>query len=127
MFYLSDCYSTVVSTCAGHIFGHRCPVGCTFPSSVPTCVFCDIQIYQAVKDVSASYDILVDLLESIERFLCRLDIYTKISPTVAMAEIIIKILVELLSTLALATKQIKQKRPSKSNLVDDPVNLNASQ
>jgi hypothetical protein len=67
------------------------------------------------------------LLESIERFLCRLDIYTKISPTVAMAEIIIKILVELLSTLALATKQIKQKRPSKSNLVDDPVNLNASQ
>jgi hypothetical protein len=47
-------------------------------------------MYQAVKDVGASYDALVDLLESIERFLCRLDIYTKISPTVAMAEIIVK-------------------------------------
>jgi hypothetical protein len=44
-------------------------------------------MYQAVKDVGASYDALVDLLESIERFLNRLDIYTKISPTAAMAEI----------------------------------------
>jgi hypothetical protein len=84
-------------------------------------------MYQAVKDVGASYDFLVDLLESIERFLCRLDIYTKISPTVAMAEIIVRILVELLSTLALATKQIKQKRPSKFNLVHKPVDLNAAQ
>jgi hypothetical protein len=88
--------------------------------------FCDIQIYQAVKDVSASYDALVDFLESIERFLCRLDIYTKIPPTVAMAEVIVKIMVEILSTLALVTKQVKQKRPSKSDLVDNPVDLNAA-
>jgi hypothetical protein len=31
-----------------------------------------------------------------------------------MAEIIVKILVEVLSTLALVTQQIKQKRPGKS-------------
>jgi hypothetical protein len=71
-------------------------------------------MYQAVKDVGASYDALVDLLESIEHFLSRLDIYTKISPTPAMAEMIVKIMVELLSTLALVTKQVKQKRPSES-------------
>jgi hypothetical protein len=88
---------------------------------------CDIQIYQAVKDVSASYDALVDLLESIEQFLCRLDIYTKISPTMAMAEMIVKIMVEILSTLALVTKQVRQKRPSESDLVDYPVDLNAAQ
>jgi hypothetical protein len=82
---------------------------------------------QAVKDVGASYDALVDLLESIEHFLSRLDIYTKISPTAAMAEIIVKIMVELLSTLALATKQVTQKRPSESDLVDNPVELNAAQ
>ena len=44
----------------------------------------------------------------------RLDIYTKFPPTArteAMREIIVKILVELLSTIALVTKQIKQKRP----------------
>jgi ABC-type siderophore export system fused ATPase/permease subunit len=88
---------------------------------------CDIQIYQAVKDVSASYDALVDLLESIEQFLCRLDIYTKISPTMAMAEMIVKIMVEILSTLALVTKQVRQKRPSESDLFEYPVDLNAAQ
>ena len=56
----------------------------------------------------------MDLLESIEHFLKRLDIYTKIPPTPAMTEIVIKIMVELFSTLALATKQIEQGRTSKS-------------
>lgn len=80
--------------------------------------FPDIQ-YQAVKEVNSSYDALVDLLESIEHFVNRLEIYTKISPTEAMVEIIVKILVELLSTLALVTKQIRQKRPSKSVILGD--------
>jgi hypothetical protein len=57
---------------------------------------------------------LVDLLELIEHFLNRLDIYTKIPPTVAMSEMVVKILVELLSALALVTKQIKQGKPSES-------------
>ena len=78
---------------------------------------CD-RAYQAVRDVDANYDALVDLLETIERFLNRLDIYTTIPPTAAMDEVIIKIMVELLSTLALVTKQIKQKRPSESILAD---------
>ena len=66
------------------------------------------------KGVTDSYDTLVDLLESIEHFLSRLDIYTKIPPTIAMTEIVIKILVELLSALALVTKQIKEGKASKS-------------
>jgi hypothetical protein len=56
----------------------------------------------------------VDVFESIDHFLNRLDIYTKIPPTVGMTGMIVKILVELLSTLALATKQIKEGKPSKS-------------
>ena len=51
----------------------------------------------------------------------RLDVCTRVSPTGAMAETIAKIMVELLSTLALATKQIKQKEPSKSVLSDSPL------
>jgi hypothetical protein len=61
-----------------------------------------------------SYDALVDLLESTEQFLNRLDIYTRISPTVAMTEMVVKILVELLSTFALVTKQIKKGNSSES-------------
>ena len=73
---------------------------------------CDIYVSQAFEGVSSDFDSLVDLLESIEHFLSRLDIYTKIPPTPAMTEIVVKIMVELLSTLALVTKQIKQGRSS---------------
>jgi hypothetical protein len=76
----------------------------------------DIQTYQAVKGVLDDYDTLADLLESVEHFLNRLDIYTKIPPTVGMTEMIIKILVELLSILALATKQVHQGKLSKCAL-----------
>jgi hypothetical protein len=69
-------------------------------------------MYQAAKGVDASYGALVDLLESIEHFLKRLSIYTNIPPTPAMDEIVVKIMVELLSTLALATKEVKQGRSS---------------
>jgi hypothetical protein len=46
-------------------------------------------------------------------FLKRLEIYTAIPPTPIMTDIIVKIMIELLSVLALATKQIKQGRFSK--------------
>ena len=73
---------------------------------------CDIQVSQAVKDVSVSYDALVDLFASFENFLGRLSIYTGIPPTPALTNILVKIIVELLSTLGLATKQVKQGRYS---------------
>jgi hypothetical protein len=84
--------------------------------SFPSAHLRDIQTYQAVKGVLDDYDTLADLLESVEHFLNRLDIYTKIPPTVSMTEIIIKILVELLSVLALATKQLQQGKLSESVL-----------
>ena len=58
----------------------------------------------------------MDLLESIEGFLSRLDVYTKCPLTTIMTEIILKIMVELLSTLTVVTKQIMQGRPSESIL-----------
>jgi hypothetical protein len=71
-------------------------------------------VSQNVKDVHKSYDALLQLFESIGNFVQRLDIYTKISPTSVMTKILVKIVVELLSTLALATKQIKQSPLSES-------------
>ena len=70
------------------------------------------------KDVVATYDALADLLESIELFFSRLDIYTRIPPTPVMDDMVVKIIVELLSTLALATKNLKQGRASESVLTD---------
>jgi hypothetical protein len=68
---------------------------------------------QAADGVSSSYDALLDLFECLGSFLKRLDVYINIPPTPIMTDIIIKIMLELLSVLALATKQIKQGRFSK--------------
>jgi hypothetical protein len=75
---------------------------------------CDIQAYQSTKDDNSSYNALVDILESIDNFLDRLDVYTRIPFTAAMIKTALKILVELLPILALATKQSKQGRFSES-------------
>jgi hypothetical protein len=58
------------------------------------------------------------LLDSIEHFLNRLDIYTQLPSTAAMDEIVVSIMAELLSTLALATKDLSQGRSSKFSLTN---------
>ena len=50
-------------------------------------------------------------------FLNRLEIYTEIPPTETMNDMIVKIFVELLSTLALTTKETKQGKLSESTIV----------
>jgi hypothetical protein len=61
--------------------------------------------------VGDSYDALVETFECVESFLRRLPIYTKIEqPPLAMAEVVTKIMTELISVLALATKQMNQGR-----------------
>jgi hypothetical protein len=76
----------------------------------------EIHSCQAAEGVSASYDALLELFESIGSFLKRLEIYTKISLSPLMTDIIVKIMVEMLSILAQAKKQVKQGRFSKRSL-----------
>ncbi|KAH9958860.1 hypothetical protein BC827DRAFT_1303029 [Russula dissimulans] len=64
----------------------------------------------AAKDVSNSQDVLVDLFNRIEYFFRRLEIYTEVPPTSAMTDIIIQIMVEVLSIVAMATKELKRGR-----------------
>jgi len=78
----------------------------------------DVRVIQSAKGMISDCDALVDLLESVEHFLNRLDIYTRIPVTPAMDEIVAKILVELISTLALVTGELKQRRSGESVLAD---------
>jgi hypothetical protein len=73
---------------------------------------CDIQMYhwQVSNGIISSFDILADLLESIENFVGRLKIYTRISPTPELDAIVVQIIVELISTLALVTKKLRRRR-----------------
>ncbi|KAH8979310.1 hypothetical protein EDB92DRAFT_1821088 [Lactarius akahatsu] len=67
----------------------------------------------ASKDVSDSHDILINIFERIENFFKRLEIYTETPQTAAMTDVIVKIMVEVLSIFAIATKEIKQGRGKK--------------
>jgi len=55
---------------------------------------------------------LVDIFGRIEHFFRRLESYLEVRPTAAMMDIIVKIMVEVLTILAIATKEIKQRRAS---------------
>ncbi|KAI9432171.1 hypothetical protein H4582DRAFT_1821453, partial [Lactarius indigo] len=68
---------------------------------------------QASKDVAASHDILIDIFERIENFFKRLEAYTEVPQTAAMTDVIVKIMVEVLSIFAIATKEIRQGRAKK--------------
>ena len=63
-------------------------------------------------DVRASHDTLIDIFERIENFFQRLEIYTEVSPTPEMIDIIVKIMVEVLSIIGISTKMLKEGRMS---------------
>jgi hypothetical protein len=63
-------------------------------------------------DVRASQETLIDIFERMENFFLRLEIYTNVSPTPEMIDMIVKVMVEVLSILATATKEMKESRTS---------------
>ncbi|KAH9008467.1 hypothetical protein EDB84DRAFT_1681992, partial [Lactarius hengduanensis] len=65
------------------------------------------------RKVEASQDILIDIFERIENFFRRLEIYTKVPPTPAMTDMMVKIMVEVLDILGTATQEMKQSRARK--------------
>jgi len=68
---------------------------------------------QAVRDVVASHDMLVNLFERIHFFLQRLKRYTGITLTNELKELLGKIMAELLRILSLSTKAMTERGVSK--------------
>ena len=64
-------------------------------------------------DIRASQENLIEIFERMETFFQRLEIYTRVSPPPEMIDIIVKIMVEVVSILGIATKEMKQGRMSK--------------
>jgi hypothetical protein len=56
--------------------------------------------------------VLIDIFVRIKGFFMRLESYTEVRPTAAMTDVIVKIIIEVLSILAIASKEIKQGRSS---------------
>ena len=94
-----------------HLCWHRHSVfGENLPRPLRRAIFNNVR--QAAKDVDASEEAFADLFERIENFFKRLESYTEVPPTNAMADIIVKIMVEILNIFAIATKEMKQGRAS---------------
>jgi hypothetical protein len=70
--------------------------------------------FQAAKAVGASRDLLLGLFERIENIFKRLEVYIEVPRTSGMTDAIVKVMVEVLSILAIATKEINQHRASES-------------
>ena len=73
---------------------------------------CDSHIPQVAKDVRSSEETLIDLFGRIENFFPRLEVYTAVPPTPEMMDMMVKIMVEVLSVLGIATKEMRQGRTS---------------
>ncbi|KAF8258638.1 hypothetical protein EI94DRAFT_1707801 [Lactarius quietus] len=107
---LIDCIKPVVNVIHGFsdVLGE---VVSLVPFQPASAIFVGVKVLlTAAIGVSSSYDALIDLFECVGSFLKRLRIYTDLPVTPLMTEISLKIMVEILSVLALATKQIKQGR-----------------
>lgn len=72
----------------------------------------DTYVSKTIRDVRSIQNALVDLFDRIESFFKRLETYIEVRPTPAMTDIIIKIMVEVLCILGIATKEIGQGRMS---------------
>ena len=68
--------------------------------------------------MGASQGALVDIFERIENVFKRLETYVELPPTSELMDIIVKVMVEILSILALVTKDIKRGKLSELVVVD---------
>ena len=75
---------------------------------------------QAAKSVLviSSREALINVLDSIGRFVGRLKTYTEIPLSSAMVEIVVEIMVELISLLALETKKFMRRGLSESAITN---------
>ncbi|KAI9431779.1 hypothetical protein H4582DRAFT_2132670, partial [Lactarius indigo] len=64
----------------------------------------------AARDTAASRDVLIELFERIENFFVRLQTHTEVPQTAQMVNVMGKVMVEVLSMLAMATKVMYQSR-----------------
>jgi len=67
-----------------------------------------------LKDVNASYDMVIKHFERIQLFLQRLDRYTRVPLTTEITELLGKVMAQILSILALSTKATREGPISES-------------
>ena len=107
---------TGITTCEYNLCRGRHPPFSEYPQYLLPVGLCNTYSFQTAKDMRAREDTLVDIFERIERFFRRLGVYTEAQPTSEMMDMIAQIMVQVVSILGIATREIKQSRLSKYSL-----------
>ena len=111
----SDCHIGVPASCSDIHWNRRPSLSEFFFSfNLYYRANCDTKFSQTAKAVSDSQVVLATVFERIENFFRRLETYVEVPSTTGMTDMIVKIMVEVLSILSIATKEIKQNRTSES-------------
>ena len=69
--------------------------------------------------MSASHDVLLDLFGRMEDFFKRFKVYSRSILNTELAGILVKAVVKVLNILSITTKEVEQRRASKSYCVSD--------
>ncbi|KAH8984849.1 hypothetical protein EDB92DRAFT_2116965 [Lactarius akahatsu] len=92
-----------------YVFSAAVSEGVGLVFSPARAIFAGIGVFLlAARDVAASKDTLAELFERIGFFFKRLETYTEVTPTAAMTDIIIEIMVEVLTIFGIATKELRR-------------------
>ena len=114
---LIDRHPSGIHICKCDLFGYWHPsFGEHHPRSLSTGYY-DTGIFQAATNVDASQDMLIGIFEHIKDFFTRLAPYTEVPPTDDMSGAIVEIMAGVLSVLAIATKDVDNKRSRSSELI----------
>ena len=106
-------HATAIHSTLGVILGVS-----TIPKFIPRHPS-DVQVNQAANSVITSFDALAEMLESIENFITRLSLYVEMPhSTPALEKTVVKLMVELISTLALVTRKLEKRRSRESSLTN---------
>ena len=70
------------------------------------------------KDVSASYDVLIDIFGRMEGFFKRFEVYSRSFVNAELADVLVKVVVKVLNIFSIVTKEMEQSRTSESFLRD---------
>jgi len=68
---------------------------------------------KATKAISATQNALTNVFERIEEFFRRLETYIQVPPTAGMTHMMVAIMIEVLSILAIVTREVDRHRPGK--------------
>ena len=72
----------------------------------------DTPVLQAAKDVGAGQQVLINAFTRVQYYFKRLEIYTNVPASDAMRKMMVDLRVEVISFLAIATKEVKRGRAS---------------